>query len=374
MVDVSAERLPDLYDRWTRALLGGPIERETRAPCNNCVMCKPESSGDSRPPADTERVYFKPETKCCTYVPWLPNFLVGRVLSDGDAAAQVGRRSVEERLRQASGVSPMGLAQPATFAVLYRESTESFGRSRTLRCPHYLEESGGCGIWKNRNSICSTWFCKHVRGARGYSFWRSLQSTLDAVELDIARWVILDLDPQPDDLENIMATRAWQGRDEELTGAAIDRTVDNDEYRKVWGAWLGREEEFFRRCAQKVDELSWPDVIARCGPGTKALALQSARVYRELHTDDIPDVLVPGPYSLVSRNNGHSLIDSYRGYDPIEVPDVLLNVLSAFDGRNTDDVLQAIASEHNITLQDDLVRKLVDFRVLVPKRKSTGET
>ena len=132
MVAVSAEKLPDLYDRWTRALLGGPIERETRAPCNNCVMCRPKSSGDSHPPTDTVRVYFKPETKCCTFVPWLPNFLVGRIFSDGDAAAQAGRRSVEERLRLAVGVSPMGLAQPATFAVLYRDSTESLAGAESF--------------------------------------------------------------------------------------------------------------------------------------------------------------------------------------------------------------------------------------------------
>jgi hypothetical protein len=369
MVDVLAEMLPELYDRWARALLGGQIERETQAPCNNCVMCRPKASGDTGLPTHNERVYFNSETKCCTFVPWLPNFLVGRILSDEDAAAHVGRRSVEERLRQAIGVSPMGLTPPAVFSVLYRESTESFGRSRKLRCPHYIEANGGCGIWKNRNSICSTWFCKHVRGARGNSFWRSLQSTLDAVELDIARWAILDLNPQLDDLEHIMATRAWQGREEELTGASIDLTVDNDEYQKVWGAWFGREREFFRECAEKVNELSWSDVTARCGPGTRALALQSARAYRELRTDDIPHVLVPGPYSFVSRNNGHSLIDTYRGYDPLEVPDILLNVLSAFDGRNTKDAMKAIASEHNVTLQDDLLRKLVDFRVLVPLTK-----
>jgi hypothetical protein len=44
----------------------------------------------------------------------------------------------------------------------------------------------------------------------------------------------------------------------------------------------------------------------------------------------------------------------------------LLDVLPSFDGRPTEEVLSAIATERNIHNQQGLVRKLVDFKILVP--------
>ena len=37
---------------------------------------------------------FEPSTKCCTFLPELPNFLVGAMLADTDPAAAEGRASV----------------------------------------------------------------------------------------------------------------------------------------------------------------------------------------------------------------------------------------------------------------------------------------
>jgi hypothetical protein len=33
---------------------------------------------------------FHPETKCCTYIPALPNFLVGRIVEDDDPCSWPG--------------------------------------------------------------------------------------------------------------------------------------------------------------------------------------------------------------------------------------------------------------------------------------------
>ena len=97
---------------------------------------------------------------------------------------------MQARLERRVAVTPLGLGRPATYALLYGNSKDGFGASRSLRCPHHLED-GSCGIWAHRMSVCATWFCKHSRGAVGLRFWRMLQVLLGCVEHDLTRWCLL---------------------------------------------------------------------------------------------------------------------------------------------------------------------------------------
>src|SRR5437763_2749230 len=133
--------LPPLYAGWLDALLGGPIPAETKATCHDCAMLAAPGQ-----PA-REGFFFNPSTKCCTYTPDLPNFLVGDILADEDPAQAAGRAQVEVSL-QSINCTPRGLHRPATAHLLYRVGADTFfGRARALRCPYYLEEGGSCGIW-----------------------------------------------------------------------------------------------------------------------------------------------------------------------------------------------------------------------------------
>ena len=122
--------LPPLYAGWIGTLLDGPLPSEPEATCERCAMLPAEGA-----PA-AERLYFPPEVKCCTYVPALPNFLVGRILADDDPALAAGRASVERRIDARLGVTPLGLEPPPVHALLYKASGgQAFGRSRALRWP-----------------------------------------------------------------------------------------------------------------------------------------------------------------------------------------------------------------------------------------------
>ena len=100
----SDESLPPLYAGWLVQLLGETIPREERATCSACAMCA--RSGQEGTSKD---YFFNPATKCCIYDPNLPNFLVGRILSDKDPAAETGRASLEQRIADAIGVTPLGV-------------------------------------------------------------------------------------------------------------------------------------------------------------------------------------------------------------------------------------------------------------------------
>jgi hypothetical protein len=244
--------LPDLYDPWVRELLGGEIPEETEATCHDCVMLAPPGEAA----ASTDR-FFHPETKCCTYLPRLPNFLVGRVLADDDPALSAGRASVRARIAAGVAVTPLGLGQTPEFHALF--SSESFGHEPTLRCPHYVESTGGCGIWRHRNAVCSTWFCKLVRGATGHRFWMALKDLLREVERTLSLWAALELGIGADELARLLAPA-----EEERVRRAP---------RGTFGRWQGREEELYEACAARVSTLTWQELAALCGPKVRAHVL-----------------------------------------------------------------------------------------------------
>src|SRR5579863_3280623 len=144
------------------ALLPGPIPAETSATCDRCAMVRPVDP-ESAPPES----FFSPQTKCCTYLPEIANFLVGRILADASPDAAFGRATVEARIDAGVEVTPLGLQKTPLFSLVYRASPASFGHATSMRCPHYVVDGGRCGVWRHRESTCATWFCKFARGANG---------------------------------------------------------------------------------------------------------------------------------------------------------------------------------------------------------------
>lgn len=314
----------------------------------------------------SQSYFFDPGIKCCTYVPNLPNFLAGSALLDASEAGCFGRDSVDTRIAQAIGVTPLGLTRSPVVSLLYDNSTGAFGRNQSLRCPHYLDDGGRCGIWQHRNAVCSTWFCKHVRGETGHAFWRSLQDALTVAERNLAKWCVLELELGHEALHALASTGAWRGEHEALTRAALDDRVDAASYARIWGAWGGREQAFYGRCAELVDALSWQDVVEIGGAGLRAQVELARAAFRKLTSDDIAAVLKAGSFQVVSIQPQTVRVSTYSPFDPLDVPTPLLSVLSEFDGRPTADVLAGIESDHGIRLEPALIRKMADFKLLVP--------
>ena len=358
------EVLPPLYAAWMSELLPGAIPRESKATCDDCAMCPRDEES-----AVSDFYYFDPATKCCTFVPELYNFLVGAVLSDTDPDSAAGRATVEKRLAEGIAVTPLGLGQPAVFLQLYNNATRAFGRTKALRCPHYLED-GRCGVWRSRESTCATWFCKHVRGQISRTFWReSLHRLLGAAERDLSRWCVLQAGLDPDALRSLFEPGGEADDSVPLTGEDLDNRRNRERYHRIWGEWDGREAEFFIKCAKLVRPLKWNDVLTICGPAVQGLAHLTFDAYTKLVSEEVPSELKSGSFQLVQIKGDTARVDSYNDFDPIDIPTVILALLSEFDGRSTEDVTKAIAVKTGVQLDPALIRKLYDFGVLVPAAK-----
>jgi hypothetical protein len=368
--DTGSHALPPLYNAWIGELLQGPIPAESRATCDHCAMLSDSpGSTESEAQSSSNDYYFDPNVKCCTYVPILHNFLVGRILTDTDPSAEQGRSTVLKRLNDGVGVTPLGLNKPAVFSLLYDHADAgSFGRARNLRCPHYIDDGGRCGVWRHRSSTCATWFCKHVRGSVGFDFWRkSLHPLLQAIEREISRWCLLELNPGEDALRHLITAAYETERSDLLSCESLDHRVDPNLYARIWGKWKAREQEFFIDSARLVDELSWNDVLKICGPEVGLLARLTVDAYKRLISDELPQSVKVGPMQLVQITRNAVRVTTYSEFDPIDIPGVVLDVLPYFGGRTTVEALTAIESEKGIRLDPALISKMVDFSLLRPQ-------
>lgn len=253
---------------------------EAVADCANCVMVP------DRVPANHPRA-FNPDTQCCTHYPDLPNFLVGRALSRGDTGAAVVRR----QLARVGRVSVWGLEQPEGEL---NPIGRYFGRDLSSRCPYFVGGEHGCAIWRDRDGVCRTWFCRYGEGAQGRERWQALKDLLEWLETTLA---------------NICVE----------TGSAPKGEPSISE----WAEW-------FHWCADHVEHITRAELDAnRDEQLTEVLAEWAAQRARPVAP--LPDVVVP----VVARSTefgGGFALEGYSGFDWVDVGGDTLELFVAMDG------------------------------------------
>jgi len=338
--------LPPLQARWLGAVLDPPaLPDETNATCDDCAML-----ADPSLPAGA--LSFSPDTRCCTYLPSLANFLVGGALRD---ASPHGAASVRRRIAAGDGLSPLGLvADPAAVAATYTDG-ERFGRDPSLRCPHYEPVGGRCGVWAWREATCATWFCKHTRGERAKALWNRLQQLLAHLERAVAWHCALTLDVPAGSLARMAPLARPHGQ------ARADVTARDAD---LWGRWTGDVEGYFLACAAMAEALSAAEVLALGGAEARALAATVRLAAAQLDDDALPARLALGRMAVVGLTARGVRLQGYSHLDPLEVPRVLFDQLHHFDGGPLDEALRDASAAAGEEVPAGAVGMLLDFGVL----------
>ncbi len=350
--------LPPLHNAWLAALtdIQDPPS-EPKATCGDCVMCAGvERSGSS--------VTFSVDVKCCSYVPHLANFLVGRSLLGP------GVESITARIGRRAGVTPLGLG--VSYADIRRLVGEQshFGRSSAVVCPHFVEETKSCAIWQTRNAVCSTWFCKHERGAVTQRFWHAVRDLLLAAEERISQ-SCLEQGGLPD--EQVTAILGHRAAVRETisranAGEAASETEPDDEsadwYARMWGDWAGREVDWFVRSAESVATMGDNLLISRMDEVRHLVDAVGDR-WDDLTVHDVPDRLTFSPGVGSEATPDVLRLVGYSPFDPLVVPAALQADLRLLDGRPIAHVREGVDG-HRTRLDDDLLGLLHDFGVAVP--------
>ena len=318
---VSHGPLPALQQAWMDELLGGPIPSEPRSTCSTCPQIEVED----------DELRFDERIKCCTYMPAIHNFLAGRLLLDDDPEVRKGRDTVEARIDRGEAVTPLGLLAMQEYVDTYADDSK-FGRDYELRCPHYLREEGGlCGVWRHRESTCSTWYCRHVRGSVAFDFWRrGMSPLLRAAEKELARWCA-----------------------EQVGAGPVE-----------WGRWAGRPRALYIECAHLVPALRWAEVQSIGGEEVASLAEKTQRHYRALLAPPVPPARPKlQAFDLQADSGTIASVATYTPFDPIDVPTKLLRELHRFDGRPLAEAVSDLKSR-GLAIDAKLLQTLVDWRLI----------
>jgi hypothetical protein len=345
---------PALYSPLLPRIFDRPRPREDKATCESCVMCPPAGA----PPSE-DVTYFRPDVKCCTYHPRIPNYLVGGLLADDGPEIQEGRRRMRERIRSRISITPYNVSPPRKLEVLRMASwRNTMGRSLMLRCPFYTVEDGNCTIWKYREIECTTFFCKYNAGADGENFWKALRSYMVHVERQLAEHAVNAIMPDYADPPSNGMTL------EELE----DRPPAPKLYSALWKGWEGREEEFYIACYEHVQGLGREryDAIV----GGEALDQHTdelASRYRAIEAPVLPERLIPNPMMAARPIEGGVLAKTYSLYEPLLLTEGLYDVIREFGaGETVAEVRARILRESGVDVPEDLVLSLYQMRVLVP--------
>ena len=336
-------RLPELFDR--------PYLDETRATCSRCAMC--DHTAEAREDKTIQPGFFQPDVKCCSYHPTLPNFLVGAALSDASPELREGRERLRAKIAARTGVTPGWIAAPRKYLVVYEAARDaSFGRSSRLLCPYYVKGAGSCSIWPYRESICATFFCKHVSGASGHAFWGALRRYLAHVEVSLSRYAVQSLGGGAVE-PNLPRMRLTAEDLEEKPPLEAD-------YASFWGTWLGHEEAFYLECASIVGSLGkdeYARVVDDAG-GKELLALASA-AHDAITRPVLASKLVRNAELRVVPAPGGVHVTSYSRYDPLFLTQDLYDALGELRADETTAAgLERLKAEHDVELPESLLLEM----------------
>jgi hypothetical protein len=350
------EYVPAFYHRLLPSFFEKEIPAEVFAICGNCPMTASDKAEMDR---EISRP-FSPESKCCTFIPRIPNYFAGAVFTDPETKA--GRDLLRNRIKGRRGIFPHGIYPDKKYRLLYEFGRKNgFGKSTLLKCPYFLPGEFNCSLWKYRESICATWFCKYLGGEAGREFWNGMRDFFKLVQEKLVEHAIRELG---------LTVVPPFGDDEQLSVEDLDDLpMHRLEYQRRWQQWEGREEEFYIRSFEIIRQIQVQDFTLILAPEYHDQLKSLEDKYFRMVT--IPDFLhvnpgydfeevIPGTYrirmsSILDRN------DTAVTY----AFDVPKSVIDSFrDGKKTDYVLDELSVKSGIQLGKDMVIALFQHGIL----------
>jgi len=113
-----------------------------------------------------------------------------------------------------------------------------------------------------------------------------------------------------------------------------------------------------------IETLDWNEILAICGPEVPLRARLLQTAYQKLVTHNVPSRVRAGNFQVVRVDEQYVKITTYSPYDPLDIPRQVLDALTYFDGRPLSDALDVITREKNLSMNSQLLWKLMDFGLL----------
>ncbi len=229
-------QFPDFYRKFFPRDVWNADIQETKATCDRCNW--PE---------------YKPDLKCCTYEPFIPNYLVGAALqstSTSSAAQKVFREKIEKR----KFALPIGMVASPRFQVRFNNREENeFGQRKDWLCPYYSIEKQNCGIWKHRGAVCTTYYCQSSYGVMGTEFWKQMSDYMTYVEMALMEEALVQLDFSPRQISDCLQ---YLNRQEVSVSESRSDFLTETKARKIWNGYYEEQEQFYLKSYEIVNGMN----------------------------------------------------------------------------------------------------------------------
>jgi Fe-S-cluster containining protein len=156
------------------------------APALDCKKCSRAAKSET---ADEKARWEK--WKCCTFQPFVPNFLLGAVLQTKLIPSAPN-----------AVISPLGLCPTSEYRIKYF-AAEDKDRGEEYLCTFFDKQKGQCGIWKNRPSECATFFCEES------AFYSNRSSDLFEWEIAVAQMCLAEHGFSDKEIDQLMGWMDW---------------------------------------------------------------------------------------------------------------------------------------------------------------------
>lgn len=227
-------QLPDIYHKIFPSELLAATLGEKKATCEACNWKD-----------------YQPHLKCCTYEPYLPNYLVG-ALFESSATHPGALKALRSKIENREFALPVGMMASVKYQVAFNNrEPQDFGNRADWLCPYYNRESQNCGIWKYRGAVCTTYYCQSSYGKKGIAFWERFSDYLTYVEMALMEDVLVHMGFSPRQIsDNLEYINRQEGSPEELRSDSLPL----NKAKKLWGDYFDNQEEFYRKTYLMVKE------------------------------------------------------------------------------------------------------------------------
>jgi Fe-S-cluster containining protein len=201
------------------------------------------------------------DLKCCTYRPFIANFLVGGFIDS---------HVFNEELMHEWDFLILGLTPSIQYRKYFAKKGKwGFGTDATLLCTFFQKQTGQCKIWESRPTVCRTFFCKSSYAEAGAYYWKKAEEWTWHLE-----WSLLEdfLHHKGWTLEEVASAKEYL----QDTVVTKSRTWPEEFFLKD----LQQARQFYSEAKRYVDALSESDVM-------EAVGEKGRQLYQELLAEKV---------------------------------------------------------------------------------------
>lgn len=214
---------------------------EKKATCHQCIEAPKK---------------YEAHLKCCTFWPFLPNYTIGYILKQKSESYQNAQVFLRRMIKEKRFALPIGLVAPPWYQKEFLDNKDKiFGKSEKMLCPYYQTATQSCGIWRFRGSVCTSFYCKSSYAQKGQLFWKHLEDYLSYLEMALAEEVLVYHDYSPRELSEQLDFLNIDPDQMNLKKLLGQKSLPIPQAKKLWKHYWQKEEEFYIKAAEFVDEL-----------------------------------------------------------------------------------------------------------------------